>query len=65
MCIKKYDHNSYGFQAKKEKKEYTLFYELLTHNLQIPWNKLFYKAIKHNFQILCLQQLNTNYEICN
>jgi hypothetical protein len=28
-------HNSYGFQ-KKRKKEYTLFYELLTHNLQIP-----------------------------
>jgi hypothetical protein len=26
---------------------------------------LFSKVFKYNFQILCLQQLNTNYKICN
>jgi hypothetical protein len=32
---------------------------------QIPWYKLFFEVVKHIFQILCLQQLNINYKICN
>jgi hypothetical protein len=27
--------------------------------------KLSSEGVKHNFQILCLQQLNINYKICN
>jgi hypothetical protein len=48
-----------------KQKKHTLIYELFTHNLQIPWYKLFFEIVKHNFQILCFQQLNINHKFCN